>query len=227
MPDISKITLPTGTTYDIKDTVAREQLASRVSYIVATTALNTPYGVQWTDDNNDQITGILTATSATQGAIYLVPTTRDSGNVYNEYLSVLKGETYSWELLGDTEVRLRDLGRLAYLDSVSGAVAAEGTVSTPTITVALDTQEVYTSDSASGGGSVTSGTAAACTLPVFATSVSGETLTLSWTAGSFQTNVPTQVTLPAFDPVDVAIRVQSATATQPIFTGSAVAVTMS
>lgn len=35
MPDISKIKLPSGSTYDIKDAVARQMISGGVSFIVA------------------------------------------------------------------------------------------------------------------------------------------------------------------------------------------------
>ena len=42
MADISKITLPSGTTYNIKDEVAREAIAGGVSFIVAWDGASTP-----------------------------------------------------------------------------------------------------------------------------------------------------------------------------------------
>lgn len=42
MPDISKITLPSGTTYDIKDSVVREAIAGGVSFIIAWDGTGTP-----------------------------------------------------------------------------------------------------------------------------------------------------------------------------------------
>ena len=35
MPDISKITLPSGNTYDIKDATARQMISGGVSFIIA------------------------------------------------------------------------------------------------------------------------------------------------------------------------------------------------
>lgn len=46
MADISKITLPSGTTYEIKDEVARQAIAGGVSFIISTDASNTPVGVE-------------------------------------------------------------------------------------------------------------------------------------------------------------------------------------
>ncbi len=83
-----------------------------------------------------------------------------------------------------------------------------GTVSTPTITVTPNTTTV---------NSITAvGTLPSCTLPVFSTSVSGETLTLGWSAGSFSAG-----TLPTKGSnTTVATGIKSATSTQPSFTGT-------
>ena len=72
MADISKITLPSGSTYDIKDTVAREMASGGVSFVLSVDAATTPYGVQW-DDNGTTITGTLVASSSTKSKFYLVP----------------------------------------------------------------------------------------------------------------------------------------------------------
>ena len=81
MADISKITLPSGTTYNIKDAQARtdiadirEQLASGVSFHVCTTAADTPYGVTWINGQGTTITGTLQAADVPDKSwIYLVP----------------------------------------------------------------------------------------------------------------------------------------------------------
>ncbi|MBR3318774.1 MAG: hypothetical protein IKG21_13240 [Atopobiaceae bacterium] len=96
----------------------------------------------------------------------------------------------------------------------------EGTVSTPTVTVTPSTTNKYVAASATGGGSVSAGTAAACTLPQLSTSVANETLTIGWDAGSFTANTPTAVTLPSFSQQTIATGISSASATQPTFTGT-------
>lgn len=53
-----------------------------------------------------------------------------------------------------------------------------GSVSTPTITVTPSTVSKYVASSASGGGSVTAGSAASCTLPNLTTTVADETLSI-------------------------------------------------
>lgn len=205
MPDISKITLPTGTTYNIKDAVARQQIAGGVSFVGVTT---TPL----TD-------GASTNPITINGESY----TATNGNlvVYGDAEFIFDGSV--WYKFGDTG----DLGDLAYKDSATGSYTPEGTVSAPTVTVTPATETVYVPSSATGGGSVTAGTAASCTLPTLEVSVSNETMSLNWTAGSFTANTPTDVTLPTFAGQTVVSGIDSATASQPTFSGTQKAVTVS
>ena len=119
MADISKITLPSGNTYDIKDAVARQAIAGGVSFIVAWSGATTPVvadipaGVVVTYSGTDY-TGTKTAASAEPGAFYLVKAGSDL-NKYDEYFVV----NNAWEKMGTTEVDLSGLGDLAYKDTVS------------------------------------------------------------------------------------------------------------
>ena len=162
MPDISKITLPSGTTYNIKDTVARQMISAGVSFIVAwdgasaPVAANIPAGVVVTY-NNTETTGTLTAVGATAGAFYLVKSkttpTSETFDAYDEYV-VIKPDTeddttWYWEKIGDTKLDLSDVVVGVSLDKKTDTVI--GTNSTFTITqptITLDTQ------SASGTGTV-------------------------------------------------------------------------
>ena len=260
MADLSKIVLPSGTTYNIKDEVARQMASAGVSFTVATNAANTPKDVTW-DDGGTTITGTLVASADTTGIFYLVPvTTEQSKDIYAEYVTVQYGSdpliTYSWEKIGTTDIDLSDLGDLAYKDAAAGYYTPEGTVSqpsftgtqgnisvsgtpsgsigvgsgtanytpagtvsTPTVTVTPESSTGYVASSATGGGSVTAGVAASATMPVLETSVSNETLVLSWTPGSFTPNTPTAVTLPSFSSKNIVTGITSATASQPTFTG--------
>lgn len=279
MADISKITLPSGTTYNIKDEVARQMASAGVTFTISTNAANTPKDVTW-DNNGTTITGTLVASASTSGSFYLVKATTQGGkDIYAEYVTVKNGNTYSWEKIGTTDIDLSDLGALAYKDNVSTNVKPEGTVSqptftgntmtstgdfvpdgtvskptftgtegsvtvtgtpagtisvgtgsanytpagtvsAPTITVTPNTATKYVAASATGGGSVTAGSAASCTLPTLSTSVVDETLTLSWTAGRFTANTPTAVTLPSFTSQTIVSGIKSATSSQPSFTGT-------
>lgn len=281
MADISKITLPSGTTYDLKDAYAREAIAAvkTLSCYKCTSAENTPQGVTWTNGQTT-ITGTLVASASTENKIYLVPSSNGTKDIYDEYFTVVTdNNTYSWELFGNTDVHLSDLGALAKKDSASGSVTPTGTVSAPTFTgdeltstgsvtaagsvsapsftgsagsvsvtgtpggaistgsgtpnytpagtvsqptttVELNDTTKYVAGSATGGGSVTPGSAASCTLPTLEATVTGETLSLAWTAGSFSANTPTAVTLPTFSSQKIATGVKSAVTTQPTFAGT-------
>ena len=126
MPDISKITLPSGNTYDIKDAYARQMIANGVSFIVAWNGSDTPVaadipaGVVVTYNDTDY-TGTLSTASAQAGAIYLVKssTAIETLDVYDEYVVAGPSGSKFWEKLGDTQLDLSDLGTLAYKDSVT------------------------------------------------------------------------------------------------------------
>lgn len=238
---ISHITLPSGTTYEIKDAVARDLIDSMSGYTdflgVTTTALTNDATTNPIKINGENVT-------ATKGCIV----------TYGSKEFIFNGS--KWAEFGD----LSALKALAYKESVSvsyqkatsitgthsfqgasmtstgnytpeGGISTgtgtanytpDGTVSTPTITVALNTASKYVASSATGGGSVTPGTAAQCTLPSLSATVQNENLTLSWTAGSFTANSPTGVTLPSFSSQTIATSVKSATSSQPTFTGDGV-----
>ena len=138
MPDISKITLPSGTSYDIKDATAREAIANlqNIENILSTNAATTPEGIVW-NNNGTTITGALVASSDTIKKIYLVPNgnTTDQKNIYKEYLTVKVSNNYTWETIGTTEANLSNLGNLAYKDSASTTYTPAGSISAPEITL--------------------------------------------------------------------------------------------
>ena len=259
MADISKITLPSGTTYNIKDAVARAAASGGIQLKgVTTTALT-----------DEATTNPITISGADYTAV------ANDAVFYRKAEFVFDGT--KWHEFGD----MSGLGSLAKKDSASGAYTPAGTVSKPSftgtsttstgtftpegtvskptftgtqgsvsvkgtpagtigtgtgtanytpdgsvsapaITVTPSTTTKYVASSASGGGSVTAGSAAACTLPTLSTSVANETLTIGWTAGSFTANTPTAVTLPSFASQTIATGISSATASQPEFTGTGV-----
>lgn len=128
MADISKITLPSGNTYDIKDAGARELISqlTGISLIVAWNGSSTPVvanipaGVVVTYNGTDY-TGTLAANSAVAGSFYLVHSTASSVemDVYDEYVAIGASGSKSWERIGSTSIDLSALGALAYKDSVS------------------------------------------------------------------------------------------------------------
>jgi len=133
MADIAKLTV-NGSTYDIKDAGARELIAAinNWSYVVCSSAANTPEDVQW-DSSGTTITGTLVASADTMYEIYLVPSTNGTNDAFDEYITVTPSSgTYKWEMFGNTDVHLSDLGDLAYKDNASATYTPEGTVSQPT-----------------------------------------------------------------------------------------------
>ena len=126
MAEISKIILPSGNTYDLKDAYARELIAGGVTFIVAwdgtTTPVvaNIPAGVVVTYNDTDY-TGTLSTADAQAGAFYLVKSTTAVGtlDVYDEYSVVGPSGSRAWEKLGDTQLDLSNLGALAYKDNVT------------------------------------------------------------------------------------------------------------
>lgn len=121
MPDISRITMPSGTTYDIKDSVAR-QMASGFRYTLSTDAATTPAGVQW-KSGTTTITGTLVASSETVGIFYLVPSMKSAEgdkDIYDEYITIEKSAgVYDWEKIGNTQIDIGNLGDLAFKSSVA------------------------------------------------------------------------------------------------------------
>lgn len=220
MADISKITLPSGTTYDIKDATARElikTLGSPTSYLGVTTT---------------EITDGATTSPITIGDKSITPKAGD--------IVAYGSSEFVWS---DTESKWREFGStgslkaLAFKDSASAAYTPAGTISQPTFTgtkatISANYTPAGTVAISEGTGTanytpqgtvsaptvtVTANTASiepfgsAGTLPSFTASVSGETLSLGFSAG----------TLPsAGTAVTVATGIKSATASVPTFTGT-------
>ena len=200
MAELSQITLPSGITYDLKDEVARAALASGTTFLgVTTTALTDGATTQTIVISGESVSAVNGGIAIYQNAEFIYAST-DS----------------KWHEIGDTT----GLGALALKDSATGQYTPAGSVSTPTITVTPSTTTKYVASSATGGGAVTAGSAAACTLPVLTLSVANENLTIGWSAGSFTANTPTSVTLPTFSSQTIATGISSATSTQPTFTGT-------
>ena len=148
MPDksyISQIQLPgSETTYYIKDTEARDAIAriNSFEYTICTNAADTPEGVVWGDP---EVVGTLVASVDTLSKIYLVPSQNGAKDVFDEYITIQRGTEYSWEMFGNTDVHLSDLGELAFKDSASGSFTPHGSVGAP----------VFTGDEMTSTGSVT------------------------------------------------------------------------
>lgn len=156
MADISKITLPSGNTYEIKDAVARQMISGGVSFIVVWDGTSTPVvanipaGVKVTYNSTEYI-GTLTAETsgddphAQAGAFYLVKSstspTSDVLDVYDEYVPVGTTGSKFWEKIGDTQINLSDVVTGVSLSKQTDTVIgtdATFTVTQPTITLAED-----------------------------------------------------------------------------------------
>ena len=150
MPDISKIKLPSGNEYNIKDAVAREMISGGVSFMIgwdgsgAPDVTKIPAGVV-VKYNGTNYTGTLAADDATAGAFYLVKsattTTGAPSDAYDEYVPVGEAGSKTWEKIGDTQVDLSDVVTDVSLtkqtDTVIGTDATF-TITQPTITLAED-----------------------------------------------------------------------------------------
>ena len=172
MPNITQIELPSGTTYDIVDSGARDLISAinNWTYVVATNAATTPKDVTW-DNGGTTVTGTLVAAATTMYKIYLIPSDNGTNDVYDEYITINpSGTTYKWEMFGNT--KLPDMadylknksghsggtaGSLAYKNSASGS----GTVEVPktfTTTITPAAKTVSVTGTTTGSVSVTKST---------------------------------------------------------------------
>ena len=243
---LSTITLPSGTTYDFKDAAARSDiqdlrnsLTGAMHYIGMSTTTITDGGTQ-----NPTIDGTV-----------IVMTSSDAGSVciFDEYEFVWNGS--KWQEFGS----IGSLKALAFKDSASGSYTPYGSVSQPTFTGSSSAIAFTITEDSSGNytpaGSVaaptisveTAGTTTTVnsitdvgTLPAWSATVSGETLTISWSQGTLptkgsDTTVKTgdasyEATAPAFTGTKVQFTgtaTASGTVSQPTFTGTQDTITVS
>lgn len=190
MADISEITLPSGVTYDIKDATAR----SEISILKGSGTGAMHYAGVTT-------TALTNGSSTSPIKINEVDYTPSNGDVviYGQLEFVWSTSDKKWHEFGSTG----SLKGLAFKDSASASYTPAGSVSAPTVTVAVNTASVTP---ITGVG----------TLPNFTASVSNETLTLGFSAGS----LPTKGTV-----VTVATGIKSASASAPSFTGTNATIT--
>lgn len=149
MADISKIKLPSGNEYNIKDALARQMISGGISFIIAwngtsaPTVANIPSGVVITY-NSTNYTGTLTASADTVGKFYLVKSSTqvETLDVYEEYATITNGSSYFWEKIGDTKLDISNLGALAYKDSVGASSTDTFVKSYPGTTSKLATTSV-------------------------------------------------------------------------------------
>ena len=141
MPDISKITLPSGTTYDIKDSTARQAIESLSGYVtyagVTTTALTDGATTSPIVINNQNVTPVTG----------MIVTYQNKEFVWNGS---------AWQEFGD----LSALGDLAYVDTASASYKPAGSISftntNKTATVApVSGEATYTPAGTITGGTFT------------------------------------------------------------------------
>lgn len=210
MAEISQITLPSGTTYDIKDETARQAIAGGVTFRGVTTT-------ELTD-------GVNTNPISISGESY----TAVNGDLvlYESKEFLFSSGDSKWHEFGD----VTGLGTLAHKNSASGVFVPSGSVSKPNISVNHTTATIKEIDEE---GSVTPGTAntpTAVTLPVLTVSVTNETLTIGWSAGSVTpgtAGTPTNVVLPATKNTTVITDVDAELESAPAFSGNSGSVVVS
>ena len=137
MADISRIQLPSGNYYDIKDATAREMISGGVSFIISWDGSTTPVvadipaGVTVTYNSTDY-TGTMSAETAQAGAFYLVRSSTPAGvlDVYDEYVPVGTTGAKTWEKIGDTQLNLTDVVTGVTLNKSTDVALGEGTTFT-------------------------------------------------------------------------------------------------
>lgn len=152
-PDISKITLPTGSTYNVKDQTARDLIAAlekKGKYLGKTTTDISD------NSTNNPITVVIDGTPTQVTAIegdWAIYDKYDGQTMVGTIESIWNGTT--WQEFGD----LSDMGSLAYKDSASGSttVAVPKTYTTITTTATTESKTVTSTGTTTGSVSVTKG----------------------------------------------------------------------
>lgn len=209
MPDISKIKLPGVTTpYDIKDAVAREQIATISAGSVEWAGITTTALSDGSTVANVVVNG--KTLPAKKGMMVGYKKTADS--LTQEF--IYSGS--EWQELGG----IGTVGELAHKDSVSATYTPAGSNAASSVsfsggtthsvlgaatTFTNATSDVTFSGQTSESVDVVTSVGSASTPSTFSTSVSNETLTISWTQGSASTP-------PSVGPVTVVTAVGTATA---------------
>ena len=179
MADISKITLPSGTTYNLKDAEARSQIQAltggdAVVFIGVSETELTDGGNQTPRVNNTNIT-------PATGQLFFYGTEQ-----------FVWGPDNKWHGLGS----LDSLGSLAYKSSASGSYTPEGTVSQPVFTGSSSNVTITATDNTSGNyqpkGSVSQPTFTGSNSTFTGTFTPNGTVTVTTKTVSSKTAVVTQ-----------------------------------
>lgn len=161
MADLSKITLPNGTTYNIKDAQARDDIESIRQSISG--------GLSFLGETTTELSDGATTNPIVINGSSITAKKGDLA-VYGSKEFLFNGT--SWVEMGDLSL----LGALAYKNNASGNFTPSGNVSAPTINV----------DTAGTTTTVNSITNVG-TLPAFSATVLNEILTLTWDEGTLPT----------------------------------------
>ena len=202
MADISKITLPSGSVYNIKDAAAREAIAELQSY--------TDYlGVTTTALTDGATTNPITINN--------VSVTAKKGNIVNYGSKEFIFNGTAWQLFGD----MSGLGALAYKNSVWASYTPCGSVAQPTFTGTAAT--IKTKITAAGSVAISVGTGTANYTP--AGSVSQPTF--SGTQGSVSVSGTPTGSVAISKGTGTANYTPEGTVSQPTFTGTQGSVSVS
>ena len=156
MPDISKVQLPSGGIYDIKDATARELISGGINFDIVWTQsdytsasaptsarlASIPAGVvvQY-NSGASTATGTLAASATTKATFKLVysptQTTGSPLDKYDEYVTVQTGTAaFIWEKIGDTQV---DLSNVVQSVTITGVAVTPDSTGSADISSRLDT----------------------------------------------------------------------------------------
>ena len=166
MADISKIRLPSGNEYEIKDATARQLISGGVSFNIVWTAADyasssapnaaklatIPAGVTvYYNNGAGSATGTLAASNETIGKFYLIYSKTQAGTLdaFDEYVTI-GDDTKTWEKIGDTLIDLSGVVTNVELNKQTDTVIgtdATFTVTQPTVSLDLHAQAMGDIDS--------------------------------------------------------------------------------
>lgn len=220
MADLSKIVLPSGSEYNIKDAKAREDIAALQS-IKTYLGITTTELMDGATTTSIVISGETVTVSASDAGVYVI---------YGELEFVWNGS--KWQELGSTS----NLGDLAFKDTATGSVTPAGSVSltdtakTPTVSLktpgSTDTIHNPTKVTVAKTVEAAAPGAAAPNNAITYYSVSGETLNLYQLGYTTGDSITTEdVTVKTDDGVYEAGSIDVPTSAS--FSGSSVAVSVS
>lgn len=208
---ISKVTL-SGVTYDLKDRNARERLTTLEGLVAG--------GVQIVVADS-----LPTASKDTVGKIYLIPHVHGEKDIYDEYLTIIRGTeeapTYSWEKIGNTDIDISGYAKNNHTHTVTSNVTAKQKKYTPAGSITLPSFSSTVTPSTDSVATVTNA-GTAYTITDGSVSKAADTTSKFATEGITATYVEATETL-LFAAAETAQAVTAAgkvTYTKPVLSGS-------